>query len=90
MALEEANHVRTARAKLKRRVNAGGLSAAEVILTCPWQVRTMAVSELLTSQRSWGRTRSSQLLLSLQLPEDKQVGTLTERQRLAIAAVLSR
>jgi hypothetical protein len=90
MALEHANHVRTARAALKRRVNAGGLSAADVILTCPWQVRTMSLGELLTSQRSWGRTRSSRLLVSLQLPEDKPVGTLTERQRLALAAVLSR
>jgi hypothetical protein len=88
-ALEHANHVRTARAELKRRVKAGGLSAADVVLACPWQARTMSVSELLVSQRSWGRTRTRRLLLSLRVPENKQVGTLTERQRVALAAVLT-
>jgi hypothetical protein len=88
-ALEQANRVRLARAELKRRVRAGALSAAEVILSCPWQARTMSVSELLVSQRSWGRIRSRRLLLSLQIPENKQVGTLTERQRLGLAAVLA-
>lgn len=89
-ALEQANHVRFARAKLKRQVRAGGLSAAETILACPWQARTMPLTELLLSQRGWGRIRSRRLLLSVQVPENKPVGTLTERQRLAIAAALSR
>ena len=89
-ALEHANHVRLARAELKRRVRAGRLSAAEVILTCPWQARTMSLDELLASQRSWGRIRVRRLLLSLPVAESKQVGSLTERQRLALAAGLSR
>src|SRR4051812_21705376 len=88
-ALERANHVRCARAELKRRVRAGRLSAAEVILTCPWQARTMSLTELLQSQRSWGRIRVRRLLLSLPVAENKQIGTLTERQRVAIAAGLS-
>src|SRR3954451_20429932 len=88
-ALERANDVRFARAELKRRVRAGRLSAAEVILTCPWQARTMSLNELLVSQRSWGRIRVRRLLLSLPVAENKQIGTLTERQRLAIAAGLS-
>jgi hypothetical protein len=89
-ALEHANHVRFARAKLKRQVRAGRLSAADTILACPWQARTMALSELLVSQRGWGRSRCRRLLVSLRLPENKQVGTLTARQRVAIAAALSR
>src|SRR3954451_11930667 len=88
-ALEHANHVRSARAELKRRVRAGRLSAAQVILACPWQARTMSLTELLASQRSWGRIRVRRLLLSLPVAETKQIGTLTERQRLAIAAGLS-
>jgi hypothetical protein len=88
-ALERANDVRLARAQLKRRVRAGGLAAAEVVLTSPWQTRTMSVAELLMSQRGWGRVRAHRLLLSLAVPENKQIGTLTERQRLAIAAVLT-
>jgi hypothetical protein len=89
-ALEHANEVRFARAELKRRVRAGGVSAAEVILTCPWHTRTMSLSELLASQRSWGRIRVRRLLVSLPVAESKQLGTLTQRQRVALAAALSR
>jgi hypothetical protein len=41
------------------------------------------------SQMRWGRARCRRLLVSLGVPENKQVGTLTERQRLALAAVLT-
>jgi hypothetical protein len=88
-ALEYANRVRLARARLKRRVAAGELSAAEVVLTCPWQAHSMSISDLLMSQKRWGRARCRRLLVSLGVPENKQVGTLTERQRLALAAVLT-
>src|SRR3954469_9380808 len=83
-ALERANHVRCARAELKHRVRAGRLSAAEVILACPWQARTMSLGALLASQRSWGGTRVRRLLLSLRVAESKQLGTLTQRQRVAL------
>jgi hypothetical protein len=88
-ALEYANRVRLARARLKRKVGAGELSAAEVVLSCPWQAHSMSISDLLMSQKRWGRTRCRRLLVSLGVPENKQVGTLTERQRLALAAVLT-
>jgi hypothetical protein len=41
------------------------------------------------SQKRWGRARCRRLLVSLGVPENKQIGTLTERQRLALAAVLA-
>jgi len=88
-ALEYANRVRLARARMKRKVAVGDLSAAEVVLSCPWQAHSMSISDLLMSQKRWGRTRCRRLLVSLGVPENKQVGTLTERQRLALAAVLT-
>src|SRR5215208_4031396 len=88
-ALEYANRVRLARAGMKRRVAAGELSAAEVILSCPWQAHSMSISDLLMSQKRWGRARCRRLLVALGVPENKQVGTLTERQRLALASVLA-
>jgi hypothetical protein len=88
-ALEYANRVRLARARMKRKIAAGELSAADVVLTCPWQAHSMSVSGLLMSQKRWGRTRCRRLLVSLGVPENKQIGTLTERQRLALAAVLT-
>jgi hypothetical protein len=87
-ALEYANRVRLARARMKRRIAAGELPAAEIVLSCPWQAHSMSISDLLMSQKRWGRTRCRRLLVSLSVPENKQVGTLTERQRLALAAVL--
>src|SRR5919204_3309565 len=88
-ALEHANRVRLARAELKRRVGAQQTSVVEVILDCPWQAESMSISDLLISQRRWGRARCRRLLLSLGIPENKQIGTFTERQRLALAAVMS-
>ena len=88
-ALEYANRVLLARAGMKRRIAFGELSAADVVLSCPWQAHSMSISDLLMSQKRWGRTRCRRLLVSLSVPENKQVGTLTERQRLALAAVLA-
>jgi hypothetical protein len=88
-ALEYANRVRLARARMKRKIAAGELPAAEIVLSCPWQAHSMSISDLLMSQKRWGRTRCRRLLVSLSVPENKQVGTLTERQRLALAAVLA-
>ena len=48
----------------------------------------MSVSELLMSQRRWGRARCRRLLLSLGIPENKRIGTMTERQRFALAGLL--
>ncbi len=48
----------------------------------------MELSDLLMSQRRWGRARCRRVLLSLGLPENKQIGTLTDRQRHALASTL--
>jgi hypothetical protein len=88
-ALEHANRVRLARAAMKREIAAAELSAAEVILACPWHAHSMSISDLLMSQKRWGRARCRRLLLSIGVPENKAIGTLTERQRRALAAVLS-
>jgi hypothetical protein len=87
-ALEHANRVRLARAELKRRVAAGDVQVAAVVLECPWEAASMELSELLMSQKRWGRERCRRLLLALGIPENKQVGKMTERQRAALAAML--
>jgi hypothetical protein len=87
-ALEQANRVRLARAELKRQVAAGDTTANEVVLECPWEASSMELSDLLMSQRRWGRARCRRLLLSLGLPENKHIGTLTPRQRRALVELL--
>jgi hypothetical protein len=87
-ALARANEVRLARAELKRQVAEGEISAAHVILECPWEAASMTVSDLLTSQRRWGSTRCRKLLQSVPMSENKTVGSMTERQRNALAGLL--
>ncbi len=88
-ALERANRVRLARADLKRRIMAQEVRPEEVVLNCPWEAEGMSISDLLMSQRRWGRARCRRLLISLGVPENKRIGTMTDRQRLALAALLS-
>src|SRR4051812_44001071 len=88
-ALEQANRVRLARAELKRQVAANETTAADVVLGCPWEASSMELSDLLMSQRRWGRARCRRLLLSLGLPENKHIGTLTPRQRRALVELLT-
>jgi hypothetical protein len=87
-ALEHANRVRLARAALKRSVQAGSLTAAQVVRSCPWEAETMSVSELLRSQSRWGRTRTRKFLIPLAVNENRQLGRLTLRQREALAGAL--
>jgi hypothetical protein len=87
-ALGRANEIRLARAELKRRIADGDVSAAEVILGCPEAAHTWSIGELLLSQRRWGSTRCRKFLSRQQITENKQVGTLTERQKLMLAEQL--
>jgi len=88
-ALERANQVRLARASLKRRVALGEIDVAAVILECPWEADSMAVADLLMSQRRWGQTRCRKFLAQLSMSEKKTVGSMTERQRRSLAAMLT-
>jgi hypothetical protein len=88
-ALERANLVRLARAELKRAIARGDMDASEVVRECPWETESMTISELLTSQRRWGRTRARKFLLPLSLSENKQLGTLTSRQRRLLSTELA-
>jgi hypothetical protein len=88
-ALERANQVRLARAELKRSVAIGDTDVAEVILDCPWEAESMAVADLLMSQRRWGQTRCRKFLSQIPMSEKKTLGSMTERQRNTLAAMLS-
>ena len=87
-ALAQANRVRLARAELKRQVAEGETSVADVVLSCPWQAESMTISDLLMSQHRWGRTRCRRFLASIPMSETKTVGTMTDRQRRALAGML--
>jgi hypothetical protein len=88
-ALERANQVRLARAELKRRVAVNELGCAEVIMDCPWQAESMAIGDLLMSQRRWGQTRCRKFLAQVPMSEKKTIGSMTDRQRRTLAAMLA-
>jgi hypothetical protein len=87
-ALERANEIRHARAELRRRVQVGELSAADVILDCPPEASRWPVEELLASQRGWGKATARKFLAHNGIREIKPVGELTERQRRLLATQL--
>jgi hypothetical protein len=87
-ALERANKVRLARAELKRKVSVDEIDAAEVILSCPWEAHSMAVADLLMSQRRWGQTRCRKFLAQIPMSEKKTIGSMTDRQRRTLAELL--
>ena len=87
-ALQRANEVRLARAELKRRVMDGETTAAAVIVASPWEAESMAVAELLMSQHRWGHTRARRFLAGVPMTETKTIGSMTERQRRSLAAML--
>lgn len=87
-ALQRANEVRLARAELKRNIGLGTLSVAEVIRTCPWEAASMTIAELLRSQPRWGTTRASKFIAGIGMPETKTVGSMTERQRALLTALV--
>jgi hypothetical protein len=88
-ALQLANRVRLARAELKRQVRARQIPAADVVRDVPWEAQTMAIGELLVAQHRWGRTRMLRFLARLAVGENKQLGSLTERQRRVLIDALN-
>jgi hypothetical protein len=89
LALDRANHIRVARSALKRQLRAGEITPAEAILRGSKDTDTMTVAELLRSQHGWGPKRCSEVLHSVLLSDTKTLGSLTERQRVTLAGVLS-
>lgn len=88
-ALNQANRVRLARADLKRRIAEGETTVADVVTECPWESASMTISDLLMSQHRWGRTRCKRFLASLPMAETKTIGSMTDRQRRLLAAMLN-
>jgi len=88
-ALAQANRVRLARAELKRQVAEGETPVADIVVSCPWEAESMTISDLLLSQHRWGQTRCRRFLASIPMSETKTIGSMTDRQRRALAASLA-
>ena len=87
-ALAEANRIRFARANLKRRINAGEETVADVLEEIPEYAETMPVGELLRAQQRWAQRRTHKFLRRLHVNENRSLDDLTARQRSMIATEL--
>ena len=65
------------------------VGVADVIMDCPWEAESMAVGDLLMSQRRWGQTRCRKFLAQVPMSEKKTIGSMTDRQRRTVAAMLT-
>ncbi len=94
-ALEQANRVRLARAELKRRVAMQQTSVVDVIVYLPLAGGEHGDQRPADEPAALGsRALPHGCCVSLGIPENKQIGTFTERQRSAlvdglVGAVLS-
>lgn len=80
-ALDEANRIRSYRAKLKRDVKAGRTQVEELLLNPPEDLLTMKVFELLMCTPKRGRVKVNKIMTVCRLSPSKTVGGMSERQR---------
>lgn len=87
-ALEAANDVRFARAELRRRIAAGEIMVASVLLDPPPEATGWRIELLLQAQPRWGRVRAVKLLERQQISEHRPLRALTPRQRRLLAELV--
>jgi len=80
-ALEQANEVRTARAKLKKELASGKIELVQILADPPACVRTARVREVLLAVPKIGSVRVGRILAQCGIAHSKTLGGLTDRQR---------
>ena len=87
-ALDAANEIRTYRAELKRKIKAGRVSAADVLLEPGPLLETMHVFDLLLAVPRQGRVKTNKILRQANISPSKTLGGMTQRQRSELAGLL--
>lgn len=85
--LRRANEIRVYRATLRRNMTADLCVA--ILTDPPADTLTMPVRALLQAVPLFGPVKARRLLLTLSIAQDKRLGELTERQRLALAEAIA-
>jgi hypothetical protein len=87
-ALARANAVRSARAELKRDLAAGDVAIERVIAEPPAFAEQAKVFDLLRAVPGFGPWRTTRLLFHCQIPYEKTLRSLSDRQRSVLIAGL--
>jgi len=80
-ALQRANEVRSARAKLKKELAAGTIELAQILADPPASVRTARVRDVLVVLPKIGSVKAGRILAQCGIAHAKTLGGLTDRQR---------
>ncbi len=80
-ALERANGIRSARARLKRDLKAGRASIHDLLQAPPDYVATAKVFDMLLAVPKYGRVKANRVLQQCRVSSVKTIGGLSERQR---------
>lgn len=93
-ALRRANVIRSARSFMRRRIGEADRSlsprlAAGVVLEVPPEAESMPAFDLLKSINGYGVVRARKVLRAAGVPEHRDLASLTDRQRAALAERLS-
>ncbi|HEY8777900.1 MAG TPA: integration host factor, actinobacterial type [Gaiellaceae bacterium] len=80
-ALEHANEVRSARAKLKRDLAAGEIELAQILAQPPACARTARVRDLLLVLPQIGSVKAGRILARCGIAHAKTLAGLSDRQR---------
>jgi S13-like protein len=89
VALRHANHVRSARAKLKQDLRAGEVRLDQVLATPADYLARAEVFGLLVAVPNIGPVKAGRLLAVAGISPSKAVGELSERQRGRLIELLS-
>ena len=87
-ALGDANRIRTARAMLKNDLATGRARVEDVLTHPPAFAATAKVSDLLLAVPGFGPVRATRALTRCQISHGKTAAGLSERQRVALVALL--
>jgi len=80
-ALERANEVRTARARLKKELASGKIELVQILADPPACVRTARIRDVLLVVPKIGSVRAGRILAQCRIAHSKTLGGLTDRQR---------
>lgn len=80
-ALQQANQVRSERARLKRDLATGKVGLVEILAQPPACARTARVGDLLLAVPKIGSVKAGRILSRCRISDSKTVAGLTDRQR---------
>jgi hypothetical protein len=83
-ALQQANEIRSARAKLKRDLGSGKLDLAGIVAHPPDWVMTARVRDVLLALPRIGPVKAGRILAHCGIAHSKTLGGLTDRQRVEL------